>query len=74
MYRTILTVGSIVLAVRYAVDSEASIYGRVVAAMAIVASFVLPGSIVGEVLSVLLQLVVSLFVLLRMKLFQASDY
>jgi hypothetical protein len=65
-YGTILAVASIVLAVLYGVDSEASVFGRVVAAMATLASFVLPGSIAGQVLSVLLRLAVSLFVLVRM--------
>jgi len=37
-----------------------------------VASFVLPGSTVGQVVRVLLQLSVSLFVLVRMKLLAAD--
>jgi hypothetical protein len=71
-YRTILALAAIVLAIRYVVDAEASVYGRVVAAVATVASFTLPGSIAGQVLSVLSQLAVSVFVLVRMKLLAAS--
>lgn len=67
-YGIILALASIVLAVRYAIDAEASVYGRLAAIAATVVSFVLPGSAVGQVATVLLQLSVSLFVLVRMKL------
>jgi hypothetical protein len=68
----VLAVASVILAVLYAVDAEASPYGRLLAAVGIIASFVLPASAVGQVLSVLLQVAVSVFVLARMKLLAAS--
>lgn len=71
-YGIILALASIVLTVRYAIDAEASFYGRLVAIASTVASFVLPGSTVGQVVRVLLQLSVSLFVLVRMKLLAAD--
>ena len=71
-YGIILALASIVLTVRYAIDAEASFYGRLVAIASTVASFVLPASTVGQVVRVLLQLSVSLFVLVRMKLLAAD--
>ena len=71
-YGAILALASVSLAILYAVDAEASIYGRGVAAAGVIASFVLPASTVGQVISVLLQFAVSVFVLVRMKLLAAN--
>jgi len=70
-YGTILALASVLLTVRYVVDADASLYGRLVASAATLASFVLPGSIAGQIVSVLLQLAVSVFVLVRVKLLAA---
>ena len=68
-YRVILTLASIGLAVRYAVDFEASVVGRLVLVLLVLGSLLLPtATIVGQVLGILVQLGASLFVLFRLKL------
>jgi len=71
-YALILAFASVVLTVRYAADPEASVYGRVIAVVATVASFAVPGSTAGQIVGVLLRLGVSVFVLVRIKLLAPS--
>jgi len=71
-YSLILAFASVVLTVRYAADSDASLYGRLIAVVATVVSFAVPGSTVGQVVSILLRLAVSVFVLVRIKLLAPS--
>jgi hypothetical protein len=65
-YRTLLLVACLVLTARYAVDSEASVTGRCAIGMLTAVSLVLPDGLAWTICSVVLQLGVSLFVLLRM--------
>ena len=66
-YRTILTLAAIVFAVRYVIDPDASVAGRLIVAVLVIGSFVLPNSIAGQVAAVLAQLGVSLFVIFRLR-------
>ncbi|HET9370216.1 MAG TPA: hypothetical protein VFO19_08200 [Vicinamibacterales bacterium] len=68
MYRAILHIACIVLAARYAFDPDASVVGRVVVGAVTIVSLLLPPGLWTEIVSVVSQLAVSLFVLLRAKL------
>jgi hypothetical protein len=57
----------IVLAGRYLLDTEAPGKGKWLVGTATVASFALPASLIWYVTSVVIQLALSLFVLLRLK-------
>jgi hypothetical protein len=65
-YRLILTIGCILLAGRYLLDSEGSRTGRWTVALAMAASFILPAGLAWYITSVVVQLTISLFVLLRL--------
>jgi hypothetical protein len=65
-YRTLLLLACLVLAARYAVDSEASVTGRWAIGILTAVSLMLPDGLTWTICSVVLQLGVSLFVLLRM--------
>jgi hypothetical protein len=67
LYRTILTIACIVLAGRYLLDSQAAGKGKWLVGTATVASFSLPTGLPWHITSVVTQLAVSLFVLLRMR-------
>ena len=68
MYRAILHIACIVLAARYAFDPDASVAGRAVVVLVTVVSLLLSPGLWTEIASVVSQLVVSLFVLLRAKM------
>ncbi|HEX5216466.1 MAG TPA: hypothetical protein VFV98_13470 [Vicinamibacterales bacterium] len=67
-YRLVLLVGCIVLTAKYAFDPDASVPGRVAVALATVASLFFPDSLKWYIAGIVLQLVVSLFVILRFKI------
>jgi hypothetical protein len=71
-YRTVLTLACVVLAVRYVLDTNASIRGRAILGAVVVGSFSLPDSVNGQVIGILAQLAVSLFVLLRLKVMASA--
>ena len=66
-YRTVLTIACVLLAGRYLLDPEAAGKGKWLVGTATVASFSLPGGLAWDITSVVAQLAVSLFVLLRRK-------
>jgi hypothetical protein len=66
-YRTALTIACVVLAGRYLFDPEAAGKGKWLVGTATVASFSLPTGLAWYITSVVTQLAVSLFVLLRVK-------
>jgi hypothetical protein len=66
-YRTVLTIACIILAGRYLFDRGAAGRGKWLVGTATVASFSLPTGLAWYITSVLTQLAVSLFVLLRMR-------
>jgi hypothetical protein len=67
-YRTVLTLASIGLGLRYVFDFEASIVSRAVLAAIVLVSLVIPDRPVGQIVGILIQLGVSLFVLFRLRL------
>ena len=67
-YRLILLVGCIILTAKYAFDPDASVSGRMTVALATVASLFFPDSLKWYIAGIVVQLVVSLFVILRFKL------
>jgi hypothetical protein len=64
-YRTILLIACLVLAVRYAVDPDASPAGRWIVGGLTAASFALPEGLALTIVGVVLQLGICLFVFLR---------
>lgn len=66
-YRTILVLACVVLTVRYALDTRAPVAGRWRIGILTVASLLVPDSLAWTIASVIVQLGVSLFVLLHMK-------
>ncbi len=67
-YRLILLVGCIILTAKYAMDPDASVPGRVTVVTATAASLFFPDSLKWYIAGIVVQLVVSLFVILRSKL------
>ena len=67
-YRTALTIACLVLAGRYLLDSHAAGKGKWLVGTATVASLSLPTGLHWYITSIVTQLVVSLFVLLRLKI------
>jgi hypothetical protein len=66
-YRTVLTVACVLLAARYLFDAHSAGRGKWLVGTATVASFSLPAGLPWYITSVVTQLTVSLFVLLRMR-------
>ena len=71
-YRLILLVGCVILTAKYALDPEVSIPWRVTVVLATGASLFFPDSLKWYIAGVVVQLVVSLFVILRFKLEDAQ--
>jgi hypothetical protein len=69
-YRTVLTIACVLLAGRHLLDPGAAGTGKWLVGTVTIASFSLPGGLAWDITSVVAQLAVSLFVLLRWK---ASD-
>ena len=67
-YRLVLLVGCLVLTAKYAFDPDASVPGRVTVALATAASLFFPNSMKWYIAGIVLQLVLSLFVILRFKI------
>ena len=67
-YRLILLVGCIVLTAKYAFDPDASVPGRMTVVLATVASLFFPDSLKWYIAGIVVQLVLSLFVILRFKI------
>ena len=66
-YGTALTIACVILAGRYLFDPAAAGKGKWLIGIATVGSFSLPSGLAGYITSVIAQLAVSLFILLRMK-------
>ena len=66
-YQSVLSVACVVLALRYVFDSEASVLGRVVIAAITISAFLMPSSPAGQAVSIVSQLGVALFSLLRLR-------
>jgi hypothetical protein len=62
-YGAILTVAAVVLAVRYAFRSEASVGSRATVALTVIGSFLIP----WRIIAILMQFAVCMFVLLYLK-------
>ena len=72
-YGTILTVACVLLAGRYLFDPAAAGKGKWLVGTATVASFSLPTGLAWYITSVVTQLAVSLFVLLRMRAAESAS-
>ena len=67
-YRTVLTVAALGLGVRYLFHADATVLWRAILAVILFASFFVPDSPVGQVVGIVVQLTLSLFVLFRLKM------
>lgn len=64
-YRVVLTLACLILTMHYLLDAEAAVRGRLVVGVVTVSSFFLPGGLTGDIVAIVLQLSVCVFVLFR---------